>query len=82
VQTLAEAGFHLMTVEQQLQFLKNRERHEARVKAGELIETKTKDQTGRSISTFTGPKSAWMNQFKSRAWLQVRINKETKGSAF
>ncbi|QIN63122.1 hypothetical protein SBC1_31460 [Caballeronia sp. SBC1] len=79
MQTLAEAGFHLMTVEQQHQFLKDRERHESRVKAGELIETKTRDQTGREISTFSGPKSAWMNQFKSPAYRMIKIDKHAKG---
>jgi len=44
----------------------------------ELIETVTTDRTGRQISEFRGDKSIWMDAYKSRAHLQVRINKNPK----
>jgi hypothetical protein len=46
--------------------------------AGQLVETVTVDRTGRKISTFEGPKSAWMDQFKSAG---LRVTKwNTKGN--
>lgn len=42
---------------------------------GELVEIITKcPETGRSIHTFKGSMSAWMNDFKGPAFLQVRIH--------
>jgi len=48
----------------------------ADVPAGTLREVIKIDRVGRKISEFVGAKSAWMDQFKSPAQLQVRINKE------
>jgi 8-oxo-dGTP pyrophosphatase MutT (NUDIX family) len=48
----------------------------ADVPAGTLREIIKIDRVGRKISEFVGAKSAWMDQFKSPAQLQVRINKE------
>lgn len=50
--------------------------HPADLPAGQLREIINMDRTGRKVSTFVGAKSAWMDQFKAPAQLQVRINKE------
>jgi hypothetical protein len=44
--------------------------------AGKLVEHVEIDRTGRRISTFEGPKSAWMDQFKSVGY---RVKFNTKG---
>jgi hypothetical protein len=46
--------------------------------AGKLVENVEIDRTGRRISTFTGPKSAWMDQFKSQGY---RVKFMAKGWA-
>jgi hypothetical protein len=74
---LADAGFYKMSETEQLKFLENREANKP--KPGELVMTTRHDQTGRAIHEFHGAKSAWMDQFKSRAWLQIRIDKHAKG---
>jgi chemotaxis protein histidine kinase CheA len=50
--------------------------HPADIAPGTLREIVKHDRTGRRISEFVGSPSAWMDQFKSPAQLQVRINKE------
>lgn len=65
-----------MTEAQQLRFLEERERNKPLPgQPGPLVMTTRYDQTGRAIYEFKGPKT-WMNPYKSRMWLQVRINKD------
>jgi hypothetical protein len=35
-----------------------------------------RDDTGREIRTWTGPKSAWMNDFKAPVYYQIKIDKD------
>lgn len=46
------------------------------VPVNELREIRSRDETGRTIRTFAGRPSAWMNQFKSPARRVVGINKD------
>ena len=78
--TLAEQGFHLMTEEQQIVFLKARQADAPQ--PGKLVMKVRRDETGREIREFSGDKSAWMDPFKGKMWRQIRINKETKGVPF
>lgn len=75
--TLAEAGFHLMTEDQQIAFLKAREADAP--KPGTLVMKVRHDDTGREIREFVGDKSAWVNQFKSPAFRMIKINKHARG---
>lgn len=53
----------------------------ASVDRNELTLHVAHDDTGRQIRTWTGPKSAWMNQFKAPVHLQIRINNAEKTPA-
>jgi hypothetical protein len=72
-------GKHVLTEAEQAQVLAGTWRgRDNTPRPGELIETVTTDRTGRKISEFRGDKSIWMNPYKARAHLQVRINKNPK----